>query len=240
MSWRIEQTHPLSLLPELPDQWAQACITTPPQHMPAPRVVAVLQEMYRVLRTDGTVWLDLHGYQDAHELIWQLRQTPWLRALSASVTPKQTLLLVKSPSFLFRAQHSPPRTSPPRRLACTPNPDGHRGAHGCGCRRFERRASCTHASTTLVGAVGWCVLASTTRHACEFCGAPSLRRTRHPRRPACAHHGDRGRCLVIDPFCRVRTGVAAVSHGRHYLGIEPDPTRAEIVRARLSLLEKWQ
>jgi hypothetical protein len=235
MSWRIEQTHPLSLLDELPDQWAQACITTPPQGMPAKHVLTVLHEMYRVLRADGTVWLDLHDYQDTHELVWQLRQTPWLRPTRASLTLKQTLLLAKSPTFLFRPQHRSPRITACR-AACTPNP---RRTHGCGGRRFERRA-CTHAGTMSVGAVGWCVLASTTRRACEFCGAPSSRRTRRVGCPACVHGGDRGRCLVIDPFCRVRTGIATVSQGRHYLAIEPDPAHAQIARARLSLLEKWQ
>jgi hypothetical protein len=235
MSWRIEQTHPLHLLQELPDQWAQTCITSPPQSMAAEKVLAVLHETYRVLRSDGTLWLDLHGYQDTHELVWQLRQTPWLRPTRANRTPKQTLLLAKTQTFLFKAQHGPPRFRA-RRPACTPNP--HR-TQGWDCRRFERRG-CTPAGMMSVGAVGWCVLASTTSRACEVCGAPSSRRTRRAGRLACVHRGDRGRCLVIDPFCRVRTGIAAVSQGRHYLGIEPDPARAQTVRTRLSLLEKWQ
>lgn len=236
MSWRIEQTHPLCLLRELPDQWAQACITTPPQGMPAEDVLAVLHETYRVLRSDGTVWLDLHGYQDTHELVWQLRQTTWLRPTRTSRMPEQTLLLAKTQTFLFRAQHGPLRFSP-RRPACTPSP---RRTNGWDCRRFERRASCPSAGMMSVGAVGWCVLSSTTRRACEFCGAPSSRHARRPEHSGCVHSGHRGRCLVIDPFCRVRTGIAAVSQGRHYLGIEPDPARAQTARARLSLLEKWQ
>jgi DNA modification methylase len=108
MSWRIEQSDALKVLRELPDEWAQTCVTSPPhwglrdyglpratwggtegcRHAwgetqrggqfcrrcdawrgclglePTPELyvehlVAVLAEVHRVLRPDGTLWLNL-------------------------------------------------------------------------------------------------------------------------------------------------------------------------------------
>jgi len=78
MSWRVENAAPITLLRDLPDGWAQTCVTAPPGwrsregflgHEPTPasytlHLVAVLREVRRVLRDDGTLWLNL---RDSYE-----------------------------------------------------------------------------------------------------------------------------------------------------------------------------
>jgi len=62
MSWRIENSDALSLLRSLPCEWAQTCVTSPPYRGPQDHVehlVSVLDEVHRVLRSDGTLWLNL-------------------------------------------------------------------------------------------------------------------------------------------------------------------------------------
>jgi hypothetical protein len=59
MSYRVEQTDPLTLLGELPSQWAQTCVTSPRRDEPVSYLLAVLDEVRRVLREDGTLWLAL-------------------------------------------------------------------------------------------------------------------------------------------------------------------------------------
>jgi hypothetical protein len=242
MSWRIEQTDPLYLLHELPDSWVQACITAPPRHMPVGQVLTVLDQVHRGLRDDGTVWLSLRGYPDAHELIWQLRRTSWLRPARPHGTPKQTLLLAKHTGFLFTPPYRLlPRVWWSRRLECMTAATVSAGCRRCSdsdCSRrprvVERRR---YADAALdFRAVEWCVLASTTRRACHICGASTLRA---PVRPRCAHTVGRGQCLILDPFCHTgRTGLVSVRYGRHYLGIEPDPIRAQIARRDLARLER--
>jgi hypothetical protein len=70
MSWRIEHAYPLQLLSQLPGGWAQTCITTPPAiQLRDDRVcesslgylLAVLGQVHRVLRPDGTLWLNLRS-----------------------------------------------------------------------------------------------------------------------------------------------------------------------------------
>jgi hypothetical protein len=57
MSWRIEQADALTLLRELPDRWAQTCVTRPPRAGDPDRTLAILAEVRRVLRDDGTLWV---------------------------------------------------------------------------------------------------------------------------------------------------------------------------------------
>jgi DNA modification methylase len=65
-------------------------------------------------------------------------------------------------------------------------------------------------------------------------GLPGRRRQTTGWAPTCEHNDGSGRGLVLDPFCgSATTGVVAVRHGREFLGIELNPTYAEIARQRL-------
>jgi hypothetical protein len=53
--------------------------------------------------------------------------------------------------------------------------------------------------------------------------------------PGCTCDADTMPSLVIDPFCGSgTTGVVAVRHGRHFLGIELNPAYAEMSRQRIA------
>lgn len=245
MSHRIEQADPLTLLEELPDEWAQTCVTSPPPDTSVAYLLAVLDEVYRVLRSDGTVWLSLANNPNAHELMWALRETPWLRPLLSSITPRHVLLLAKQPAFLFHPQRRASRTGPRRDRACRGSGLGRLRAHDCrGCSR-PRRAWCVPSpalyGSPFRGVVEWCVLAGTAPCACEVCGTPSRQTMRRGEwRFTCPHKNGRGRCLVIDPFCGTGdTGTVAVGQGRHYLGIASDHANAERARRRIAgMLER--
>lgn len=246
MSFRIEQADPLALLRELPDQWAQTCVTSPLRDAPVRYLLAVLDEVHRVLRADGTVWLALTRGGNAHELKRALRDTSWLQPLPATATPRHMLLLAKQPAFLFQPQRPVTGVLSPQGPACPRYPAAQRPGHGCLDCPIPRRAWCVPSP----GASGipprevieWCILASTVPCACEVCGAPCCQsvRCRERWRSTCTHKGDRGRCLVIDPFCATgETGIVAVRRGRQYLGVEPNPANAEAAHRRLAkLLER--
>lgn len=246
MSFRIEQADPLALLRELPDEWAQTCVTSPRRDAPVPYLLAVLDEVHRVLRTDGTVWLVLARGGNAHDLLWALRDTRWVRPLPASATPRHVLLLTKQPAFLFRPQRPVTGVLTPQSSACPRYPVAQRPGHSCRGCPMPRRACCVPSP----GAgeipprevIEWCILAGTVPCACEVCGAPSQQsvRCRERWRSTCTHKGGRGRCLVIDPFCTTgNTGIVAVRWGREYLGIDPNPANVDTARKRLAkLLER--
>jgi DNA modification methylase len=60
------------------------------------------------------------------------------------------------------------------------------------------------------------------------------RRTTVGFQPTCEHKDGSGRCLVLDPFCGAgTTGLAALRHGRDFLGIELNPAYARLARRRL-------
>jgi hypothetical protein len=246
MNFRIEQTDPLALLRELPERWAQTCVTSPRRDAPVPYLLAVLDEVHRVLRADGTVWLALTRGGNTHELKRALRDTRWMQPLPASAIPRGVLLLTKQPVFLYKPQRPIERVVSLQSAACPRYPVAQRPGHGCPRCPMPRRAWCVPSP----GAGGiparelieWCVLASTVPCACEVCGAPFRQsvRCRERWRTTCAHKAGRGRCLVIDPFCATgETGVIAVRRGRQYLGIDPNQASAQIAHRRLTkLLER--
>ena len=52
--------------------------------------------------------------------------------------------------------------------------------------------------------------------------------------PVCTHDDDTGRSLILDPFCGAgTTGVVALRHDRDFIGIELNPTYAEMARNRI-------
>ena len=75
MSWRIEEADALVLLRELPDRWAQTCVARPPRGGDPERTLAILDEVRRVLRDDGTLWVLLQREQLL--LAAELREEGW-------------------------------------------------------------------------------------------------------------------------------------------------------------------
>lgn len=247
MSWRIEHADPLSLLSELPDTWAQTCFTIPPCDLPVPYLLAVLGEVHRILRADGTLWLSLPRGGNTHKL-WRALddESRWLRPLPANAAPRRVLLLAKQPGFLFRPKRAASRALTAPCSGCKRCPSGQRFALGCRARQAPRRAWCVP-SPGVAGippseVIDWCISASTAPCACHVCGEPcqpSTRRSEQQWRFTCGHKGARERCLVIDPFCATPdTAVAAVRRGHHYLGITPNPIGADAARRRLAKLSE--
>lgn len=246
MSWRIEHSDALTLLRELPSGWAQSCVTSPPRDVPPRELLAVLEQVRRVLRADGTLWLALtRGGSSPSVLAW-LGETAWLgpaqeRTISGYRVPSSVVLFTKQPAYLFT-----PRLAPAPAAGSTWRTPGRLGrAYG---RCLPRRASCVPApgSGGLLARelIEWCILTSTVPRACGVCGTPWLRvpyaASGHERwRTGCVHINGRGRSLVIDPFCGSgNTGLAAQRRGRDFLGIEQSRSTAALARRRLKSAQR--
>jgi hypothetical protein len=217
MSWRIENADAITVLRELPDGWAQTCVTSPPCGVASNRTLAVLTEVKRVLREDGSLWLFLPCEKLPSELNaagWVEHRPPsWAAPLTLSSAGVRFLaLLTKNPSYFRSSRSIAPRL--PRGFA-SHRPGQHR-------QRFDQSRD------VIRGLVGQCVLTTTTRVACGTCGAPYQREEPGERRSACVHHNPSGRCLVLDPFYRPGQGTleAARYSGRNFLGIT-DSRRGE-------------
>ena len=239
MSWRIEESDALTVLRELPSGWAQTCVTRPPRDVPVGELVAVLEEVRRVLRADGTLWLALPRGGNSQRILDWLGETAWTRTERPGTPAGNVALFTKQVRYLH--QHRlPTAVAIERRRGASPRP-------GSGGARAARRAFCVPANSQdhlfSHGLIDWCILTSTAMQACGVCGTPWRRvpassgRGERWRR-ACAHLNGRGRSLVIDPYCgRANTGLAAQLRGRDFLGIEQSPTLAAIARRRLSLTQ---
>jgi hypothetical protein len=191
---RIEATSPFALLTQLPAGWAQSCIVEPPRSEHA-CTLTVLEQVKRVLRDDGTLWVLLpHGLP----LIDELRRSGWVQQRKPawawdSITGTRLFLLSKSSGYFYDASIRPV-ARPPRNAR-------------------ERRE----------WLIRRCLLAGTSPIACGACGAPYRRalRSEQPGRryPTCRHHDPAGRCLVLDPYWRpgCPTGMLATGGGRSFL-----------------------
>jgi hypothetical protein len=199
MSCRIEHTaNALALLEELPGEWAQTCITSPPHTKTSSEVLLVLAEVKRVLRADGTLWLltrDHRLREGVVHLGFIAQHAPHWATTTRCLRP---LLFTKQPCF-FRNEFALPRL-----LSVYRRPGSHRG---------------------YIRLIRSCLLASSASRACGACGAPYARCQTGgriaARRPTCAHNNPTGRCLVLDPFSHPRTPTAGIAHryGRSFLGI---------------------
>jgi len=220
MSWRIEETDALALMRELPDAWAQTCLTRLPSTQAPEVTLAVLSEVYRVLREDGTLWLLLHP---GEALLDALRKQGWIRQrpprwatplILGCNTPRGPSLLTKDARYFYE-NNTPGGQTQPQRLACLNTG-----------RQMRRAQGCDYKPERLRWLVKRYVLASSSYLACGACGAPyqrTLSGERAPgmRRPTCSHNNPGGRCLVLDPFYHPATGAAEAAHcnGRSFLGI---------------------
>jgi hypothetical protein len=223
VSWRIEHSDALSLLPELPDTWAQMCVTSPPTDAPN-TTLAVLDEVRRVLREDGTLWLLVGCGGPSLDALYEQGWThqllpPWSTRLVRGWCPPVRLLLLAKQRRYFYDDHALDYRGTPQRLAWPTSPRQARRPQGCGfVLERERRLQL----------VRRCILAGSSMLACGVCGAPYRRarpgeRAGAMRRPTCSHKNPEGRCLVLDPFCDpgAATAEAARCSGRSFLGITP-------------------
>lgn len=242
MSSRIEVADPLTLLTELPARWAQVCITTQPHDLPVLCLLAVLEETRRVLREDGALWLTLTRAHDEQHIIGELLDAGWQHHPTPRTSP---LRLGGFPGLLgFTKGSHPFQTVAPRRLGRMPACGFTLCRRGCSRTRPARRAWCVPCRKGYRDlprpAVEWCIRRSTVSRACGVCGTPWHRLGAHGNhagrwRPLCNHVNDRGRCLVLDPFCGSSSnGLAATRLGRDFLGIQPSPQLAERIRQRLT------
>jgi len=224
MSWRIEQADALTLMRELPDGWAQTCVTRPPRAGDLDRTLTILAEVHRVLR-DGTLWVFLHP--DLLPLAAELHAEGWTQQSSPTWATRRTacerggatrlFLFTKECRYFYDAHAIGARNGSPSRLCV-------------GASRQARRAqSCLPAleHEHRLQLVKRCIRAGSSLLACGECGAP-YRRTRPGesapgiRRPTCRHNNPSGCCLVLDPFYEpagIPTAEAALCTGRSFLGI---------------------
>jgi hypothetical protein len=228
VNWRVEQADALALLRELPDGWAQTCVTRPPRADDPDRTLAILTEARRVLRDDGTLWVLLHP--DDLSLAGELQAEGWRRQSSpAWATQRDTAtrpcLFTKGQRYFYDARTIGARSGSPSWLCV--------GAS----RQVRRAQTCLPAREHERGLrlVKRCILAGSSVLACGECGAP-YRPTRPGesapgiRRPTCPHNNPCGRCLVLDPFydpACVATAEAALCTGRSFLGIADPASTGE-------------
>jgi hypothetical protein len=220
MSWRIEEADSLGLMRELPDAWAQTCLTRPPSTQAPTVTLAVLSEVHRVLREDGTLWLLLHPGEALLDALGEqgwIRQRPpvWATPLMLGCnTPLRLSLLTKDARYFYEDRTPGGHTRPQRPSSLNTG------------RQARRAEGCNYGPEQLRRLVKRCVTAGSSLVACGACGAPYRRtrpgeRTPGIRRPTCPHNNPGGRCLVLDPFYHPGALTAEVAHcnGRSFLGI---------------------
>lgn len=208
---RVKTGSAVRLLGELPAGRVQAIVTSPTRRELDRVSEALLAQLHRVLRADGTLWLltaDKYLLAALVERGWIPREVGWATPLRVDPAGRARLhLLVKGPAFFYNTRTAELLLAPRTRAALL------RGAgrwHGCAWSPEHRREL-----------VRLCILAGTSRVACGVCGAPYTRTPQGVRRPACAHDDAGGRCLVLDPFCHPGAGAHEVAGrlGRAFLGI---------------------
>jgi hypothetical protein len=211
---RIETGDPVRLLAELPSGLAQACVTAPARQ-PTELTLAVLDELRRVLRDDGTLWLLLDPRELASSRIeergWRRQRLPaWFAPLSRARLGASRLILLSSSEHFF--------CDSARGLRTTAAP----ASASRSSRQRRRLEGCAEGQAAHAELVRRCVLAGTASRACGCCGAA---RAAGAARPRCRHGEPRGRCLVIDPFHLPSspTPTLAAQLGRSFFGILGDP-----------------
>jgi hypothetical protein len=222
MTYRVEHADALTLLRELPDGWAQTCITRPPRDETSSRVLAILTEVKRVLRDDSTMWvfassaeqqlladLQTQGFRQQSTPSWAAQLTASGRGLAGD------LFLFSKQARYFYDAHAIDRRQRPSVSSC----------HLAWERsRHFQRCAVAFAHERDLRLIRQCILAGSSRVACGQCGAP-YRRARSnesgARQPTCQHNSPDGRCLVLDPFCTPSppSAEAALRTGRSFLGI---------------------
>lgn len=224
MNTHIETTnHPAALLRELPTGWAQTIITSPCRADLDRLTGALLTQLHRVLRDDGTLWLlcaDKHLPGEFARLGWMRRPVDWATPLRVDPAGRARLhLLVKQRRYYYNRQAAELFLRPRTQAALA--------------RSTGRRRSCAWSPRHREELMRLCILAGSSRIACGACGA-AYARTPHARyeglrRPTCRHNNPLGRCLILDPFHHpgARTHEIANHYGRSFLGIRSHPRTGE-------------
>ncbi len=207
MSWRIERADALALLRELPDGWAQTCVTRPPRAGDPERTLAILAEARRVLRDDGTLWVLLQREQ--LPLAAELREEGWTQQPAPAWAERATrdahgaaarlFLFTKGERYFYDAHTIGARSGSPSWLCVGASRQTRRAQTCLPAREHERGLQL----------IKRCILAGSSLLACGECGAP-YRRTRPGenalglRRPTCSHNNPCGALPGTRPLLRLR------------------------------------
>ncbi|HUX23441.1 MAG TPA: site-specific DNA-methyltransferase [Burkholderiales bacterium] len=262
----------LVMLKTLPDQHVQSIITSPPyfglrdygiagqiglertSEAYLQALVEVFREARRVLRDDGTLWLNLG---DSYSADKQLQGMPWRVALALkadgwylrqdiiwhkpnpvpeSVKDRCTkaheyiFLLSKSKWYFYDADaiRQPYAEKTKTTWGCEfKGRDDGTGLVAAGNMASDIAMHKPHPKGANRRSV-WTI--APTRHAAAHFATFPVELVE-----PCVLAGALAGGLVLDPFAGAgSTGVAALKHGRRFLGIELSPAYAEIARARLS------
>lgn len=262
MTWKIRQGDALQILRTLPDELAQVVVTSPPYwtmydygvqgqlgleatmdaHLDA--LSEVLGEVRRVLRRDGTLWLNYgDGYNTCNGGPGPGAGKPWIRKRMRQ--PK----LATGCGLKTRTVKRKSLFGMPWRLALrleaegwylrseiiwrkpNPQPLGFRGGLDRPLRSFEH--------VFLFARSERYYYRGSSEDVWEIPPEPvDGHPTPFPIKLACrcieSGSRERERELVFDPFCGSgTTGVAALRLGRRFLGIELNPEYSELARRRL-------
>lgn len=260
----------LDVLKTLPEASVQCCVTSPPyyglrdyghdgqiglessQDDYVAKLVAVFAEVLRVLKDEGTVWLNIgESYGSGKQLIgipwrvafamqsagWYLRQDIiWAKPnpMPESVTDRCTksheylFLLTKSHRYFYDSDAViEPYANGGEWLGRKPNAERVKG--GGNNDRGDKGARATTGNATGRNRRSVWTIASQPYAGAHFAVMPP--KLVEP----CILAGSRPGDLILDPFNGAATvGVVAVGHGRHYLGIELNPDYRDLSATRLA------
>ncbi len=258
----------LDILPTLPAQSVHCVVTSPPYwrlrdyghadqigqertpHKYVEKMVAVFREVRRVLRDDGTVWLNLGDtYGSKKQLVgtpwrvafalqddgWYLRQDIiWHKPnpMPESVTDRCTkaheyvFLLTKQPRYYYDAEAVKEENSPTSKMGGVYANDSKQTQCGNG-----------HSGIAAEGKINiwagrnrrsvWTVTTSPYKGAHFATMPPKLVEP-------CVLAGCPVGGVVLDPFAGSgTTGAVAVGHGRNFVGIELNPAYVALAEERI-------
>ena len=114
----------------------------PPRDLPAPCLLTILDDLYRVVRDDGTLWLALPGRSPSKQLVELIRVLGWRVAEGARWWGALTLL-TKRPEFYLNPRPRPCRSIGGDRQTRGPATPHRSGGHDAG---RTRRAWCVPAN----------------------------------------------------------------------------------------------
>jgi site-specific DNA-methyltransferase (adenine-specific) len=267
-TWRVIEGDCRDVLPSLPAQSVHCVVTSPPYfslrdygvdgqiglestvNEYVAELVGVFGEVHRVLRDDGTAWINLGDSWSGKQLLgapWRfafaMQAAGWLlrcdciwskpSPLPESATDRPTksheylFLLAKSPSYFFDAQAIREESTPDmkRRAAM-----GHTRGNGT---RDPGRNDADSLVGGVVEANGHNKRSVWTVGTEAFPGEHFAVMPTQLAEPCILASAPEGG-LVLDPFCGAgTTGVVALRHGRSFVGIELSPRYARMARERI-------